>query len=235
MQEEPLSFRIEHSSLQARALDRLRDEIIRGVWKPGERLQERTLCQRFGISRSPLREAYRVLAAEGLLELPRNRGAIVAAPSLSDVLQHHVLLDALETLAIELACDAASDAELAAIAATHEEERHAKTVDAYRLNNELHRMIVMASHNRPLQDAHIVAQRRLIHVQNVNGFQREEPAPPAAEHERFIRALLKRSKAEAVRGLRAHLANVKSHLRSRLEPRERAGSRPLRNSAARKT
>src|SRR5882672_4379650 len=149
MHEQDVSFRIEHSSLQERALDRLRHEIISGVWKPGERLQERTLCQRFGISRSPLREAYQVLAAEGLLELARNRGAIVASPSLSDVLQHHVLLDALETLAIELACDAASDAELAAIAAKHEEERHAKTVDAYRLNNELHRMIVMASHNRP--------------------------------------------------------------------------------------
>ena len=217
MAEEPLSFVIEHSSLQARALDRLRDEIINGVWKPGERLQERTLCQRFGISRSPLREAYQVLAAEGLLVLARNRGAIVAAPSLSDVLQHHVLLEALETLAIELACDEASDAEIAAIVAKHEAERRAKPADAYRLNNELHRMIVMACHNRPLQDAHIVAQRRLIQVQNVNGFQQEEPVPPAAEHERFVRALVKRSRAEAVRGLRAHLANVKSHLQARLE------------------
>ncbi len=217
MNEEALSFRIEHSSLQARALDRLRDEIVSGVWKPGERLQERTLCQRFGISRSPLREAYQVLAAEGLLELPRNRGAIVASPSLADVLQHHVLLETLETLAIELACDEATDSEIAAIVAKHQEERRAAKADAYRLNNELHRMIVVASHNRPVQDAHIVAQRRLIQVQNVNGFQEEEPAPPAAEHERFIRALAKRSKAEAVRGLRAHLANVKKHLRSRLE------------------
>src|SRR5882724_6011583 len=114
MQNQPRSFLIEHSSLQARALDRLRDEIINGVWKPGERLQERTLCQRFGISRSPLREAYQVLAAEGLLELARNRGAIVSSPSLSDVLQHHVLLEPLETLAIELACGAATDAEIAA-------------------------------------------------------------------------------------------------------------------------
>src|SRR5258706_9125934 len=137
MQNEPRSFLIEHSSLQARALDRLRDEIVNGVWKPGERLQERTLCERFGISRSPLREAYQVLAAEGLLELPRNRGAIVASPSLSDVLQHHVLLEALEVVAIELVCDNASDAEIAAIIAKHKEEQRAKSSDAYRLNNEL--------------------------------------------------------------------------------------------------
>src|SRR5260221_1198982 len=203
MHEQEVSFRIEHSSLQERALDRLRDEIISGVWKPGERLQERTLCQRFGISRSPLREAYQVLAAEGLLELARNRGAIVSSPSLSDVLQHLVLLETLETLAIELACEAATDAEIAAIVAKHEEEQRAQKSDAYRLNNELHRMIVLASHNRPVQDAHIVAQRRLIHVQNVNGFQ--DDLPPAGEHHRFIRALVKRSKAEAIRGLKIHL------------------------------
>src|SRR5258705_8192508 len=119
MQNEPRSFLIEHSSLQARALDRLRDEIVNGVWKPGERLQERTLCERFGISRSPLREAYQVLAAEGLLELARNRGAIVASPSLSDVLQHHVLLDALETLAIELACEAARDRKSTRLNSSH--------------------------------------------------------------------------------------------------------------------
>ena len=217
MPEQPTSFLIEHSSLQARALERLRDEIIQGVWKPGERLQERTLCQRFGISRSPLREAYQVLAVEGLLELARNRGAVVSSPSLADVLQHHVLVEALETLAIELACDEATDAEIAAIVAKHEEERRASGADAYRLNNELHRMIVMASHNRPVQDAHIVAQRRLIQVQNVNRFERELPTPPAAEHERFVRALAKRSRTEAVRALRAHLANVKTQLRLRLE------------------
>jgi DNA-binding GntR family transcriptional regulator len=223
MQEETLSHRIEHASLQARALDRLRDEIINGVWKPGERLQERTLCQRFGISRSPLREAYQVLAAEGLLELPRNRGAIVASPTLADILEHHVLLEALETLAIELACEHATDAEIAAIVAKHKEEQKARSSsDAYHLNNELHRMIVEASHNKPVQDAHIVAQRRLIHVQNINGFQQDEPAPPSEEHDRFIRALAKRSKAEAVRGLRAHLENVKRHLESRLGPTDRA-------------
>jgi DNA-binding GntR family transcriptional regulator len=131
------------------------------------------------------------------------------------VLEHHVLLEALELLAIELACDHATDAEIAAIVAKHEEEQKAKDSEAYKLNNELHRMIVMASHNRPVQEAHLIAQRRLIHVQNVNNFQ--DDVPPANEHERFIRALVKRAKAEAVRGLKAHLASVKNHLNSRLQ------------------
>ncbi len=226
MNQEAQDFRIRHQSLQAGALDRLRQEIIDGVWKPGERLQERLLCQRFGISRSPLREAYQVLAAEGFLDLLRNRGAVVTAPSLDDVLQNHVLLEALETLSIGLACEHATDAEIAAIAAKHEEEkRTAKARDdiaAFHLNNELHRMIVLASHNTPVIDAHLDAQRRIIRVQNVNGIQqRHERAPPGAEHEEFVRALLKRSKAQAVKAMKNHLAHVKENLQARLEVLDR--------------
>jgi len=65
--------------------ERLRQEIIEGVWKPGVRLQERILCERFGISRSPLRETFQVLASEGLLELLRT-GRAVSAPTLKDAL-----------------------------------------------------------------------------------------------------------------------------------------------------
>jgi len=56
---------IPRQSLQASVLERLRQEIIEGVWRPGVRLQERILCERFGISRSPLRETFQVLASEG--------------------------------------------------------------------------------------------------------------------------------------------------------------------------
>lgn len=226
MSQEPPDFRIRTRSLQAEALDRLRQEIIDGIWKPGERLQERLLCQRFGISRSPLREAYQVLAAEGLLELLRNRGAVVTAPSLDDVMQNHVLLEALETLSIGLACENASDAEIAAIAAKHEEEKRTARarddVAAFHLNNDLHRMIVLASHNGPVIDAHLVCQRRIIRVQNVNGIQqRHERAPPGGEHEEFIDALKKRAKAQAVRAMKNHLAHVKELLQARLETLDR--------------
>lgn len=226
MNEQAQSFRIPFQSLQAEALDRLRDEIIRGVWKPGERLQERLLCQRFGISRSPLREAYQVLAAEGFLNLLRNRGAVVSSPSKTEVMQNHVLLEALETLAIGIACEEASDSEISAIVATHQKEQKAIQANdeaaAYSLNNDLHRMIVIASHNNPVIDAHLVVQRRNIRIQNLNGFSRPEPALPADEHEEFIQALRKRSKIQAVRGMKKHLEHVKKNLQSRLEALERA-------------
>jgi len=212
-------FTIRMPSLQETVLNRLRDEIIRGVWKPGVRLQERLLCERFGISRSPLREAYQVLAAEGLLDLLRNRGAVVTTPSLREVLDHHTLLVALECLGIELACSAATDAELDTIRRRHESESAAAAkgdeITAFDLNNDLHRLIVLASHNQPLIDAHLIVSRQIIRVQNVTGFL--QPDLPAHEHDAFIEPLLRRSKPQAVKGLKRHLTTVETNLRHRLE------------------
>ncbi|QGZ93819.1 GntR family transcriptional regulator [Terricaulis silvestris] len=212
-------LKIEPRSLQAEVLDRLRDEIIRGVWKPGVRLQERTLCERFGISRSPLREAYQVLAAEGLLDLLRNRGAVVSTPSYDESMDAFTLLATLETLSIELACAKGTDDELDAIGEIHRREVAAAArrdeAKAFELNNKLHRAVVEASHNGPVMDAHLIVSRQIIRVQNATGFLL--PDMPADEHIGFIEPLLKRSKAAAVKGLRAHLAHVRDNIARRLE------------------
>ncbi len=212
-------FKIQTTSLQSEVLNRLRDEIIRGVWKPGDRLQEQLLTERYGVSRSPLREAYQVLATEGLLDLLRNRGAVVSTPTLADVLESHQLLVALETLGIELAAKQASDAELQAILARHEAENAAAAAgdeaQAFQLNNDLHRSIVVASHNRPLINAHLIVSRQIIRVQNVTGYL--HPDLPVHEHDAFIEPLMKRKAKPAVEGLRRHLATVEANLRRRLE------------------
>ena len=216
----PENFAIPRHSLQADALDRLRAEIIRGVWKPGVRLQERLLCSRFAISRSPLREAYRVLEAEGLLDLSHNRGAVVSSPSVADVLQSFVLVQALECVAIELACEAATDAEIEAIVALDIQERKAVQERneelAFRLNNDLHRAIVLASRNRPVIAAHLTAHRQIVRMQNVSQVRQPESAPPAAEHEIFIAALRQRDRKRAVKGMQTHLKHVKEVLVQRL-------------------
>lgn len=212
-------FKIQTTSLQSEVLNRLRDEIIRGVWKPGDRLQEQLLTERYGVSRSPLREAYQVLATEGLLDLLRNRGAVVSTPTLADVLESHQLLVALETLGIELAAKQASDADLQAILARHEAENAAAAAgdeaQAFQLNNDLHRSIVVASHNRPLINAHLIVSRQIIRVQNVTGYL--HPDLPVHEHDAFIEPLMKRKAKPAVEGLRRHLATVEANLRRRLE------------------
>ncbi len=206
--------------LQSSVLERLRDEIVAGLWKPGLRLQERILCERFGISRSPLREALRVLEAEGLLELLPNRGAVVSAPTLEDALNHMVLERALECLAIGLACEHALDSDLARIESLHKKHKKlagGKSNAAFvHCNNEVHRAIVCASGNQPVMDAHLVNSRQLIRIQNLRGFVDHSPHESWAEHDPFIGALLERQRAKAVAALGRHFDTIEHHLRVRL-------------------
>jgi DNA-binding GntR family transcriptional regulator len=212
---------IRRQLLQSSVLERLRDEIVAGLWKPGLRLQERILCERFGISRSPLREALRVLESEGLLELLPNRGAVVSAPTLKDALDHIVLERALECLAIGLACEHALDEDLARIESLHRKHKKlagGKNKAAFvHSNNEVHRAIVCASGNQPLMDAHLVNSRQLIRIQNLRGFVDHSPHESWAEHDAFIGVLLERQRAKAVAALGRHLDTVEHHLRARLD------------------
>jgi DNA-binding GntR family transcriptional regulator len=207
--------------LQSSVLERLRDEIVAGLWRPGLRLQERILCERFGISRSPLREALRVLESEGLLELLPNRGAVVSAPTLKDALDHIMLERALECLAIGLACEHALDEDLARIESLHKKHKKlagGKNKAAFvHCNNEVHRAIVCASGNQPLMDAHLVNSRQLIRIQNLRGFVDHSPHESWAEHDAFIGVLLERQRAKAVAALGRHLDTVEHHLRARLD------------------
>jgi DNA-binding GntR family transcriptional regulator len=212
---------IPRQSLRAEVVSRLRSEIIEGIWKPGARLQERLLCERFGISRSPLREAYHVLATEGLLELSPNRGAVVTAPTLEDVLQHYVLLRALETLGIELACDNATEDELDELELLHRKMRRLSDkgdMTAFlKVNNDVHRAIVCASGNRPLIDTHQIVARHIIRLQNLNGAIEHSAEESLAEHDAFIKPLLERDREAASAAFKKHLSTVEENLRKRLE------------------
>ncbi|HLW23649.1 MAG TPA: GntR family transcriptional regulator [Steroidobacteraceae bacterium] len=223
-----VSNRIPRQLLQSSVLERLREEIIAGVWKPAMRLQERLLCERFGISRSPLREALRVLESEGLIELLPNRGAVVSAPTLEDALDHNVLERSLECLAIGLACEHATHAELSRIEALHAKHKRlagGRDRAAFvQCNNEVHRAIVCASGNRPLMDAHLLNARQLIRIQNLRGFVEHSALESWTEHDAFVRPLLERQRGKAVAALGRHFDTIEDHLRARLErPPEKAG------------
>jgi len=214
--------KIQRSSLQSEVVTRLRDEIVQGVWKPGTRLQERLLCDRYGISRSPLREAYQVLSSEGLLDITLNRGAVVSAPTPALTLQQFVLFQALEVLAIELACDNATDEALSAIRRANQKmktsaERGA-VAEFLRDNTTVHRLVVEASGNAPLIEAHTVVSRQLIRVQNLDGPLEHPISESESEHDNFIDALAARDKVRAAAELRRHLATVEDNLRKRLLP-----------------
>ena len=105
-----------HGSRTQLAADRLRQLIIAGDLRPGQRLSERELGEYVhGLSRTPLREALKVLAAEGLVTISPNRGATVTALSVTEVEDILELIVGLEGLAVERACQRVSDADLAAL------------------------------------------------------------------------------------------------------------------------
>ncbi|WP_454854279.1 GntR family transcriptional regulator [Rhizobium binxianense] len=139
-------------------VDALRELILEGELEPMSRINEVELCERFGISRTPLREAIKLLAAEGLLVLLPNRGARVVALSETEIGEILQVVGALEGAAGELACERITDEELTAIeAATAEMVAAWKAGDYpgyFALNREIHDAIMAAARNSALQSTY---------------------------------------------------------------------------------
>jgi len=211
---------IPRRSLQSEVVSRLREEIVEGIWAPGMRLQERVLCERYGVSRSPLREACRVIASEGLLELQPNRGAVVTRPTLVDAIENMDIVVALQTLAIRLACENASDEQLDKIEKIHRQMRECsernEIVPFLELNNQIHEAIVNASGNSALVSMHEHADRHITRLQNLSGAKEADPNLAMAEHEAFIAALLKRDAKKASSALERHLKTVTAVIKKRI-------------------
>src|ERR1700740_1194305 len=100
----PVLPKVERQRLHDTVVDPLRTFIVEGMLEPGTKLNERELCERLGISRTPLREALKVLAAEGLVEISQNRGATVSKMSEAEIWETFEVMSGLEAFSGELAC-----------------------------------------------------------------------------------------------------------------------------------
>jgi DNA-binding GntR family transcriptional regulator len=142
-------------SLHHEVVEKLRELILAGELEPRSRVNEAALCERFGISRTPLREAIKLLAADGLLDLLPNRGARVAALSETEIDEIIQVVGALEALAGELACQHITEQELSAIEAANTDMVGAWKAKDYpryfERNREIHDAIMVASRNVALQ------------------------------------------------------------------------------------
>ena len=200
---------INRRPLHEEAVDRLRDLIIQGELSPGMRLNERVLCEKLGISRTPLREAIKLLATEGLVQLLPNRGAVVAAIDagrLGDTLQ---VMGALESLAGELACRNASSERIAEIRRLHAEmlAMHAKgDLAAYfRYNQAIHESIVEASGNPVLANTYRQLNANVRRARYMANLSQERWDAAVREHEEILAALAERNVQKLKRLLREHL------------------------------
>ena len=190
---------------------RLRQRLVEGHIAPGAKLNERELAEELKVSRTPLREAIRMLAAEGLVELQPNRGAAAVQLSAHDVGHSFELIGGLEGLAGALAAERIEAAELAEIRALHYEMLAAYTrrdlPTYYRINAQIHTQINAAARNPALTRTWQTANARLQALRFRSNFDDAKWARAVDEHDRMV-ALLAARDAEGMRVLMAqHLAH----------------------------
>ena len=211
----------EEPSLHDETLSRLRDHIVEGNIPDGGRVPERQLCEMLGISRTPLREALKVLAAEGLVELLPNRGARVRQLSEHALAELFDVMGGLEALAGRLACEHITDAEIERL---HYEMYgyylHRDMHGYFRINQLIHQKIVEASRNATLQGAYASFAGRIRRIRYSANFarKRERWGEAMREHETILEALRRRAGSELSDLLFIHLRNKRTaaveHLRA---------------------
>src|SRR5581483_869537 len=183
----------EEQSLHDEILSRLRDHIVEGNIPEGGRVPERQLCEMLGISRTPLREALKVLASEGLVELLPHRGARVAQLSEQDVRDMFQVMGTLEALAGELACARLTEIELAEITALH--YQRAELPDYFRLNQAIHEAILEAARNPVLKATYQSLAGRIRRARYQANMSEARWRQAVEEHEAILRALSARDGA----------------------------------------
>jgi len=201
---------IERRPLHEAAIDRLRDLIVQGDLQPGSRLNERVLAGQLAISRTPLREAFKLLAAEGLVELLPNRGAVVAPVDAGRIRETLAVMGALEALIGELACARAPDSAIAEIRALHFEmcAAHARRDLAayFRHNQAIHLKLAEAAGNAVLVQTYRQLNANVRRVRYMANLSPERWDAAVREHDAILAALAARDGARLKALLSDHLA-----------------------------
>lgn len=199
----------EGNTLPTSVANRLRELITEGQLAAGTRLNERTLCDRLGVSRTPLREAFRLLAAEGLVEIQPNRGAQVVGLSRTDIQESFEVMAALEALSGELACQRVTDQEIAEIRALTYEmmASHARKdlPSYYRTNREIHSRINQAGHNELLTRVYATLNLRIQSLRFRSNQNQEKWDVAMREHIDMVDALAARDGPRLASLMRTHL------------------------------
>lgn len=203
----------------------LRRDILRGRFAPGESLKERDNAAELGVSRTPMREAIRILAKEGLVILRPARSPIVANPSLRETTDHIEVLAALELLSGQLACERATDEELHTIQNIH---RHMNDVydridplDLFELDMSFHLAIARASNNPSLAETHSAYLARLWRARYLSAVRKRSRDRVLAQHGEIVTGLLTRDVDRVTRNIDRHLEHLAINVRHKFEEDEK--------------
>ena len=210
-------------SVFAHVLARVRDHIVQGNIRGGERVPEREFCEMLGVSRTPMREALKALASEGLVELLPNRGARVRLLGRAEIRELFEVLAGLESVAGRLAAERMEEAELQQVEALHLQMYHAyltrDLAGYFRANQKIHGMIVEAAGNAPLGAVYEAYTLRLApfrYAANTDVYG-DRWSDAMREHEEMLELLRRRDSARLADVMYRHLIHKSEAVLARME------------------
>jgi DNA-binding GntR family transcriptional regulator len=184
---------IVRAPLHVQVAERLRILIDSGELAPGSRLNEIELCNTMGVSRTPLREAIRSLATEGLIELQPNRGAVVSIVSQEDVTEILPIMASLEGLGGRLAAMHMDQSKIAQVRKIHNQMishyKNNEVAEYFETNRLIHELITEGSGNQTLVDTINSLSAKVRRARFTALMTKESWAKAVSEHEEMIAAL----------------------------------------------
>lgn len=205
-------------ALHSEVVERLRALIVEGEFLPGSRIPEGPLCEQLGISRTPLREALKVLAAEGLVTLMPHRGAVVTELDVQSVDYMFQVLETMEALAGELACAHMPQTTIDEICQWHHQMiRHyerRERIEYFRLNHRIHEAIVKGCGNPVLVNIYEGLDSRMRYARYMVNLSTESWHQAVEEHGKILDALTARNGKRLARILRQHLRHKREYVKN---------------------
>jgi DNA-binding GntR family transcriptional regulator len=201
----------------------LADEIVSGLLAPGQALDEQDLAERFGVSRTPVREAIRQLSASGLVQVRPHRGAFVALPTQDQLHDMFEAMAELEALCAGLSARNMTAAERHALEAIHQELRglvhQGDPLRYHECNETFHGAIYAGTHNGYLAEMTLMTRKRVAPFRRAQFRTTGRLADSWQEHDLIVQAILRGDRQAAAEAMRAHIGFVRDAFRSYAETR----------------
>ena len=208
----------------------LADEIMTGVLAPGVALDETEIARRFGVSRTPVREAIRLLNASGLVEARPHRAAVVAQPSPARLVGMFEAMAELEALCAALAAERMTPAERHTLQSIHESLRaliHSGDPQRYHeINEAFHAAIYNGAHNDYLAELTLTTRVRVAPFRRAQFRNLGRLAKSHAEHDRVMVAIMRGERARAGEAMRGHIETVREEYETYIAMTAASGLNP---------
>ncbi|MCZ6664800.1 MAG: GntR family transcriptional regulator [Gammaproteobacteria bacterium] len=216
---------IQRRSLHREVVDRLRTMIVEAELTPGERIAEGEICEQLGISRTPLREALKVLASEGLIDLLPNRGTRVSRITGKEIGELFEVISGIERMAGELAADRATDKDIENLAKLQERmEQHHRNDERHQyfdLNQQVHELIVRMADNSVLIAVHANLMMKVRRARYLAIMSRGRWDESVKEHAEIREAIMAREPARAGALIMLHVRKTGEIIQKTFDPAQK--------------